>query len=275
MISKNVDMLLKELVYLGKVKYWQQFEQFHALFECLRFTLMSLDDSIKSAPLSVLYPNALARLDKSNSASILNHEVEIRARTFEQSKSQLPRFSRAHCSTNLTKVLLMGKGNPGFDMAVPLTADTCLFIEARHSAPTASTTLSDRDVIRKRELIERYCEEVTGMRALLITSVDCAAFHFLFFLVRLARVVMIVCPEANRLRKMILVVAALRKSSILATEIPADTLVMDRAALLGLYGPTLEALARLAEVNEEFAARAATAGASSSPSTNAALPPVL
>ena len=74
---------------------------------------------------------------------------------------------------------------------------------------------------------------------------------------------------------MILVVAALRKSSILATEIPADTLVMDRAALLGLYGPTLEALARLAEVNEEFAARAATAGASSSPSTNAVLPPVL
>ena len=61
------------------------------------------------------------------------------------------------------------------------------------------------------------------------------------------RFVCFVFAEDQQPVKLILVVAALRKMAPGAdvSKIPVDTLVMNREALLNMYGPTLAALVRL------------------------------
>ena len=53
--------------------------------------------------------------------------------------------------------------------------------------------------------------------------------------------------DNQRLRKLILVIVAMRKlaKTVKVCEIPPDTLVLNREALLNMYGPTLAALACL------------------------------
>ena len=154
LVSPAVDAILDEVFFCGAVDNWLAFERFHALYECLRHTLLSAESTPEWTTLGDLYPGALVRDGHLNGASILKHKIRIRPRSLIELKAKLPHLTQENCAQYLEHVVLACTGNAGFDIAVPIEKEECVLIEARYSNPDANTYVRiAADAVAKRELI--------------------------------------------------------------------------------------------------------------------------
>jgi hypothetical protein len=150
-----------ELINLNSVTFWNTFEKFHALYECMRHVLLSLENTKQSIALKDLYPGALVSSD-----SILDHTILLRPRTLVTLNDNLD-LTPVECAKHLGHVVLPGPNNPGFDIAVPIKEGEWLLIEARFSQPDSSTlVVIKEDAIKKREKI------VTSVTTLKLPGAD-------------------------------------------------------------------------------------------------------
>ena len=164
LVSPAVDAILDDMFHTGAVDFWSKFEKFHALYECLRHTLLSSQSANETTTVMVkdLYPDALVCDKHLNGASILQHKVRMRPRSLIQLKHQLPRLTQDRCAQDLNHVVLAGIGNAGFDIAVPIEQDECVLIEARFSKPEVKAYVDIQEAVEKRELILKNDAEVPG-----------------------------------------------------------------------------------------------------------------
>ena len=137
-----------ELINLKSVTFWNTFEKFHALYECMRHVLLSLENTKQSIALKDLYPGALVSSD-----SILDHTILLRPRTLVTLNDNLD-LTLVECAKHLGHVVLARPRNPGFDIAVPIKEDECLLIETRSSQPNARLRLNfAKAVLAKRKVV--------------------------------------------------------------------------------------------------------------------------
>jgi hypothetical protein len=150
-VSPVVDKILIKILALRPNFSWKSFEQFHSLFEVLRYTLLAAG-STRDVPvvktLSQLYPGALTA--KSSEAA-LSLDLPIETRTLKE----LPCHQSAQevdDGNHYSSVVVPAENNPGFDLALPFPG-VSIFVELKYSAPNKSTYLSIDDIWRKHALV--------------------------------------------------------------------------------------------------------------------------
>ena len=162
-VSGEVDPILHALFRLGSVKMWPTFEAFHALFECLRHTLLSTLMKQESESVEKLYPGALVGDKFSSGPLVMGRRIRLRPRSMMTLESHL-KLTQVHCAEHLGHVVLAGPGNPGFDIAVPIEKDEYVLIEARFSQPDVNTYVDiEADIVAKRKLILENIGDFSGM----------------------------------------------------------------------------------------------------------------
>ena len=133
LISLAADKVLREMFELVQNFNYECLEQFHALFEVLRFELQSVVCENHEMTLRELYPLALTS-GSAKSCEMLDQIIPVLPRTLIQYSHQItPSLTRAWCHKHANAVVLPGPGNPGFDVAIPVDENRLIAVDTKFS----------------------------------------------------------------------------------------------------------------------------------------------
>jgi len=196
---------------------WQQYEQFHAHFEILKRTLFSGT----LVTVSGIYLGAAQAANSNDPSFRLSCKSSVCKwpSHFPHSLTSNPESNPAFSAEFLAQhVFIPHAGNPGFDLAYFEKSEKgdpiIICVECRFSEPTAATKLNRDAVLEKRKnTIEQFRPYFEGVSLGGLTVTE---------------------------ENLFLVICAFRYVTKNAkTNLPKNTLVLDRDMLVSLYSPSL------------------------------------
>ncbi len=155
LVSPEVHKILLQMLALEARFNWESWEEFLALHLAL---ISCLHAHLKtgSVTLGELYPDATVF-----GASVLKKPIPMMSRSVAKLKEQMTP-KRKVAILHARSVVLPGKSNPGFDVAMPHGDNEWLLIEAKYSENDATRTEAE-DVLYKYDLIEARQNALPGM----------------------------------------------------------------------------------------------------------------